>query len=275
MAWALLTRGCNETHASIADEQLTPRPSRDERLSPSRASPSGSLTDMRTITFIDEDSSVREAALPTLMDRFPDHAMHACSDGAEAWERIQQAPPDLAIFDLCLPSIDGLDLFLRIKNFAPGMPVILTSTNRFVLQNLERKFSADGLLQTIVKPIHSDQLVERAIAALYGKPLSTLRDLSLASVLQMLALEGKNCWLDVSTTASRGACRLLRGEIVYAACGGRKGIDAVQAMMRFSAPLFLVFPGDDTPPAKRNVFASLNELLLLCCSAFDEEMQVA
>lgn len=230
---------------------------------------------MHTITFIDEDPSVRDAVMPTLRERFPDDAIHACSDGAEAWQRIQDAPPNLAIFDLCLPSIDGLELFLRIKNFAPGTHMILTSTNRFVLQDFERKFSADGLLQTIVKPLHPGQLVDRAIAALCGEPLSSLRDLGLASVLQMLALEGKNCWLDVSTPGSRGTCRFLRGEIVYAACGGRQGIDALQAMMRFSAPVFSVFPGDDTPSAKRNVFARFNELLLLCCSAFDEEIQVA
>ncbi len=230
---------------------------------------------METITLIDEDPHVHQAILPGLMERFPEYIIHFCVDGAVGWEVIQSQRPDLVIFDLSLPSLDGLDLFLRIKHLAPSTQVILTSTNRFVLQDLEKKFSGEMLLQTIAKPFVAEQAIHGAVTALFGEQQSSLRDVSLPSVLQLLALEGKNCWLDVSTPGSRGTCRFLRGEVVSAVCGQRQGIEALHAMMRFPEPTCSVFADDGHRPLRRNVFARFNELLLLCCSTFDEETQVA
>jgi CheY-like chemotaxis protein len=230
---------------------------------------------MQTITLIDEDPNIHQSILPALMDRFPDYVIHSCVDGAVGWEMIQSHAPELVIFDLSLPSLDGLDLFLRIKTSAPRTAVILTSTNRLVLQDLKKNFSGEMRLHTMAKPLTAEQIVQDAVIALFGPQISSLRDVSLTSVLQLLALEGKDCWLDVSDLRARGTCRFLRGEIVHARCGEHQGIEAVQAMMRFSAPVCSVFADPGHQPLQRNVFARFNELLLLCCSAFDEEMQVA
>ena len=267
--------GIEKAHASIADENSPPLHGMSAWVRATSPLPSVHTTHMQTIILIDEDREIQQAVVPALRERFPDYAICASADGAEGWELIQAQQPELVIFDLSLPSIDGLDLFLRVRSVAPSTQVVLTSANRFVLQDLERKFSTHGPLQTIAKPFQSGQMIDRSVAGFYGEPISTLRDVSFASVLQLLAFEGKNCWLDVSTPISRGSCRFLRGEIVYAVCGQHVGIDALQAMMRLRAPGFSVFAADDSPPACRNVFARFNELLLLCCTAFDEGIQVA
>lgn len=230
---------------------------------------------MQTILFIDGDIRAPYSLLPALRERFPDYAIQASSGSASAWELARQHLPDLIILDLEVALMDGFDLFGKIHELLPKTPLILTCTNRFVLQNFQKRFENQHRLQSLPKPFTSAQLIETAVEAMCGRPVSVLRDLTLASVLQLLSLEGKSCWLDVITPTGRGSCRFLRGEIVYAVCGIHSGVDAVQEMMRFSAPVFQVFAGTDVLPLKRNVFARFDAVLLHCCSSFDERIHVA
>ncbi len=46
------------------------------------------------------------------------YAVTAANSGNRAWEILQSAAPDLAVLDVMLPAIDGLDLCRRIRTTA-------------------------------------------------------------------------------------------------------------------------------------------------------------
>jgi DNA-binding response OmpR family regulator len=53
--------------------------------------------------------------------------VEAAADGLEAIDRVTAEPPDLMILDLMLPGLDGLEVFRRVRSFAPVPVIMLTA----------------------------------------------------------------------------------------------------------------------------------------------------
>jgi DNA-binding NarL/FixJ family response regulator len=49
------------------------------------------------------------------------------STGTEALEKVQQLSPDLVILDLSIPSLNGFDAAVQIKEMAPATKIVLFS----------------------------------------------------------------------------------------------------------------------------------------------------
>ncbi len=81
----------------------------------------------------------------------------AC-DGDEALEVLDaQGPVHLAIVDLMMPGINGLDLARRLRFRCPEMRVVLTSAYHLTERQLER---ADvGAVGFVPKPYQLDELI--------------------------------------------------------------------------------------------------------------------
>lgn len=74
------------------------------------------------ILVIDDDPALCEALSLMLEERY--HVAVA-SDGATALNVVQSEKIDLALLDLLLPKIDGLEVLTRLKGIAPSVPVIV------------------------------------------------------------------------------------------------------------------------------------------------------
>ncbi len=46
-------------------------------------------------------------------------------DGETALKMLRLNQPDMAIVDVCMPDMDGMELLERIKELAPDLPVVL------------------------------------------------------------------------------------------------------------------------------------------------------
>jgi two-component system response regulator ChvI len=80
-------------------------------------------------------------------------------DGLEAWEAWQKSLPDLAILDIVLPRIDGLELCRKLQQLSPTLPVIfLTSRDEEFDKVLGLELGADDYL---CKPFSIRELVAR------------------------------------------------------------------------------------------------------------------
>src|SRR5439155_17847848 len=49
------------------------------------------------------------------------------ADGRVAVQRARSHPPDLMVLDLMLPGLDGLEVFRRLRSFAPVPVIMLTA----------------------------------------------------------------------------------------------------------------------------------------------------
>ncbi len=90
----------------------------------------------------------------------------AAHDGEEAYALALATPPDLGIFDVMMPKLDGLELTRRLRANPPtgGMPIVLL-TARVQEADIQRGFQA-GADDYIKKPFSPQELRARVQAIL-------------------------------------------------------------------------------------------------------------
>ena len=82
---------------------------------------------MKTILFADDNKNIREYCRAVLEDE--GYRVVVAHDGFEAVQAYRRECPDLAILDLSMPRVGGMEALERIKQLAPDLPVILFTAN--------------------------------------------------------------------------------------------------------------------------------------------------
>src|SRR3954465_16094402 len=80
------------------------------------------------------------------------------ADGATALEGLNQAPPDMAIFDIKMPRMDGMELLNRIRKTQQFPVIFLTSKDEEIDEVLGLRMGADDFLR---KPFSQRLLLEQ------------------------------------------------------------------------------------------------------------------
>jgi two-component system response regulator AtoC len=75
------------------------------------------------ILIVDDESIIRESLRDWLNDA--GHEVLTAEDGARALEIIEEKRPPIAIVDLVMPGMDGIELLKRAKALFPGIEVVL------------------------------------------------------------------------------------------------------------------------------------------------------
>lgn len=80
---------------------------------------------MARILLIDDDAAIR-SAISLILDQ-EDHSVVAAEDGQAGLDLSREARFDLAIVDMFMPGLDGLETITRLRALAPDLPIIATS----------------------------------------------------------------------------------------------------------------------------------------------------
>ncbi|MCX7912526.1 MAG: response regulator, partial [Dehalococcoidales bacterium] len=80
------------------------------------------------------------------------------ANGMEAVEKVQSRTYDVALMDIIMPKMDGVEAFRRIKEVNPEMAVILMTA--YSDQSLIQTAKREGARYIIQKPIKIDRLIE-------------------------------------------------------------------------------------------------------------------
>jgi two-component system, OmpR family, response regulator ChvI len=116
---------------------------------------------MPTIALVDDDRNILTSVSIAL--EAEGFRINTYTDGASALEGLKQNPPDLAIFDIKMPRMDGMELLRRLRQKS-DMPVIfLTSKDDEIDELFGLKMGADDFIR---KPFSQRLLVERVKAIL-------------------------------------------------------------------------------------------------------------
>ena len=75
-------------------------------------------------------------------------------------------PFDLAVLDLVMPELDGLDLAARIRAAVPDVPLVLASSVARHEVTADPRWHAAGIAALLTKPIRASTLHEAVVAAL-------------------------------------------------------------------------------------------------------------
>jgi two-component system response regulator ChvI len=85
------------------------------------------------------------------------------TDGASALEGFKSSPPDLAILDIKMPRMDGMELLRRVRQKSDLPIIFLTSKDEEIDELFSLKMGADDFIR---KPFSQRLLVERVKAVL-------------------------------------------------------------------------------------------------------------
>lgn len=80
----------------------------------------------------------------------------------EAIPLIESWAPDLAVLDVCLPGMNGVDLAIRLKAMLPECRVLLISGKPETLEVMERASQNGHVIELIAKPVPPTLLLDRA-----------------------------------------------------------------------------------------------------------------
>ncbi|MCB0112644.1 MAG: response regulator transcription factor [Caldilineaceae bacterium] len=99
------------------------------------------------VLLADDHAVVRKGTREFLEEDPQIHVIAEAADGAEAWDLLTQRLPDVAVLDVRMPQINGIDLTKRIKATYPQVRVLMLTAyddDPYVLAAL--RAGADGFL---------------------------------------------------------------------------------------------------------------------------------
>ena len=96
------------------------------------------------------------------------HEVTAFTEEAEAIEHVRKHTVDLAVLDIKLKKMSGVDVLAALKKSVPSMrAIMLTGYPTVETARASKKLGADAYC---VKPIDTDELEETVASVLAGKP---------------------------------------------------------------------------------------------------------
>ena len=116
---------------------------------------------MHTIALVDDDRNILTSVSIAL--EAEGYKVETYTDGASALEGLMQRPPNLAIFDIKMPRMDGMELLRRLRQKSDLPVIFLTSKDEEIDELFGLKMGADDF---ITKPFSQRLLVERVKAVL-------------------------------------------------------------------------------------------------------------
>jgi len=122
---------------------------------------------MARILVVDDEIGIR-AAIQRALER-AGHEVTLAVDGLEAARVIREAGADLALIDIHMPNMDGIELLITFQAVAPAMPVLVMSggdrNRRLDVLMDATSMGASGILTKPFTLVELRDAVTRALAA--------------------------------------------------------------------------------------------------------------
>ena len=121
---------------------------------------------MAKAVLIVDDNEIIRRGLRELFTAEPDFDVCGeAENGREAIEKAQELHPDLIVFDLSMPVMNGIDAARVLRKLMPTLPLIIFSEYSDALSEAEARSA--GVSALVSKSEHVSVLVAKARALLY------------------------------------------------------------------------------------------------------------
>lgn len=176
---------------------------------------------MKRVLIVDDEKSFLLSLRDGLSVHRQEFEVLTAEDGREAVDLLRKTSIDLLVTDLKLPVMDGFELLAWVSRRQPQLPVIVMTA--FGTAEIEARLSKMNALQYLEKPLDLEMLREGIFNGLKGGEKSYIRGITLATFLQLMSLEQKNCTLKVTAGEKLGYLYVRRGELIDAEYADRQG----------------------------------------------------
>jgi DNA-binding NarL/FixJ family response regulator len=156
---------------------------------------------MIKVLLADDHSIVREGLRRIVEESGDMEVVAEAADGREALRQVEGAAPDVAVVDISMPGIDGLEVVGRLKESHPGLPVLILTMHeeaQYIVRAIEAgamgyltKQSAPEQLVTAIRKVHQGQryMTDEATEALALRIARGSRDKTPLDSLSMRELQ--------------------------------------------------------------------------------------
>jgi len=156
---------------------------------------------MIKVLLADDHSIVREGLRRVLEDSDEIKVIAEAADGETALDQAMEKKPDVAVVDISMPGMDGLEVVTRMSSYCPDIPVLILTMHdeeQYVIRAIEAgamgyvtKQSAPEQLVEAVKKINTGgrYLTEKASEALALRVIRGNKNKSLTESLSMRELQ--------------------------------------------------------------------------------------
>jgi two-component system, OmpR family, response regulator ChvI len=153
---------------------------------------------MATITLVDDDRNILTSVSMAL--EAEGYEVRTYTDGASALVGLNQSPPDMAVFDIKMPRMDGMELLRKLRETQKIPVIFLTSKDDEVDEILGLSMGAEDFIR---KPFSQRLLIERIKVVLRRNEADDGEDDGQAIIRGKLRLDPRRhlcTWNDQSVT---------------------------------------------------------------------------
>lgn len=230
------------------------------------------LPSATTVLLVDDEPSILRAMSEGLLALDNTLTILTAGSPEEALQIVGRSQVSVVVTDLSMPGKDGFWLLLELQQRLPDLPRIVCSSalTPAACYRIERA----GVLECLHKPVSPRALYQK-ITQLVGhfqaqaQPLSFIRGISLASILQLLELEQKSCVMMVRSGSESGRVFVVHGAVHNAQTGPLRGIEAAFRMLGWKETQISI--DDSCDPSIPNVIQqSVTSLVMEAAHQLDE-----
>ncbi|OQY16207.1 MAG: hypothetical protein B6I36_10680 [Desulfobacteraceae bacterium 4572_35.1] len=187
---------------------------------------------MKTILIADDEKPFLLSLIDGLEANNDEYEIVTADNGREAVEILRSMPIDLLVTDLKMPEMNGFEILAWTSRHQPQLPVIVMSA--FGTPEIEAQLEKMDTLQFLDKPLDLQKLQEGISNGLNAGGKSFIRGITLATFLQLMKVEKKNCTLKVINTDYDAYLYVRQGELIDAELNDISGIDAAMEIVTWS-----------------------------------------
>ncbi len=194
----------------------------------------------KSVLIVDDEETLTWSMSKSLAKDKSKYNVLLANNGKEALSVMNKNKVDLAILDIRMPGINGLDLLMIIKKKFPETKVIIMTA--YGSQEIQEEANRRGSLYYIEKPFEIQDIRKLILDAIGEKEEDgfegQVRGLQLSDIIQMNCLGRITTALIVSKTNMKGTIYFNRGEIVHAEYNDIKGVEAFYDILNWQSGNF-------------------------------------
>jgi len=187
---------------------------------------------VKKILIVDDEKSFLLSLTDGLSVHSDKFQILTAENGREAVKVLRSVPVDLLVTDLKLPEMNGFELLAWTSRHQPQLPVIVMSA--FGTPEIEARLAKLDTLQFLEKPLDIQMLEEGIFSGLNAGGKSFIRGITLATFLQLMKVEKKNCTLKIFSSDQSAYLYVRRGEVIDAELDELVGLEAALEIVGWS-----------------------------------------
>ncbi len=115
----------------------------------------------KNILVVDDEISVTELLRKELAEYCKELNVICKNSGYQALNRVMQGDIDLLLTDIAMPDMDGYELYSRVSEYDPELPVIMMTGFGYDPNHTVVKSKKHGLQDVVFKPFDIPKLIEK------------------------------------------------------------------------------------------------------------------